>query len=136
MMRAPHLLAGLALLLSANAALAHHSGAMFDRSKTVEIKGTLKEVQWINPHAWIQLIGSPGGRGKAVEWSFELGGGGAALRRMGMTRSNPKPGDKVSIKGYPLRDGRPGASFIRMTMSDGRVFAQSIPCPAGLATCK
>lgn len=119
-------LAGLAVLTSATAATAHHSGAMFDRSKTVTIEGTLKEVQWINPHAWIEVVGSPEAGGPPVHWSIELGGGGANLKRMGMTRTYPAPGDKVSIKGYPLRDGRPGASFISMTGADGHVFAQQL----------
>jgi hypothetical protein len=103
---------------------------MFDRTKSVVIKGTLKEVQWINPHAWILLLGSSGGE-KPVLWSFELGGGGAALKRMGMTRTFPAIGSKVTVKGYPLRDGRPGGSFVSMTMADGHVFAQVIQTPAG-----
>lgn len=110
------------LFLFEGSALAHHSGAMFDRTKTVTIAGTLKEVQWINPHAWIEVMAAPEGKKSAVLWSFELGGGAGSLRGMGMTRVNPKPGDKVKILGYPLRDGRPGASFIRMIMFDGRIF--------------
>jgi len=39
-----------ALLAGATAAQAHHSFAMFDMSKTVSFKGTIKELQWTNPH--------------------------------------------------------------------------------------
>lgn len=120
----------LALGFGTAPASAHHSGAMFDRTKSVVIKGTLKEVQWINPHAWILVLGSPNGD-KPVLWSFELGGGGAALKRMGMTRTFPRIGDKVAVKGYPLRDGRPGASFVSMTLADGHVFAQILQLPGG-----
>ena len=124
------ILACLAVVLPASAASAHHSGAMFDRSKTVTVVGTLKEVQWINPHAWIEVVGSPDAGGAPVHWSFELGGGGANLKRMGMTRTYPAVGDKITIKGYPLRDGRPGASFISMTGADGHVFVQQLnPLP-------
>ena len=35
---------------------AHHSAAMFDDGKVVEVNGTIKEMQWTNPHIWIQVI--------------------------------------------------------------------------------
>ena len=34
-------------------ALAHHGGAEYDLSKTVEFKGKLTGVDMINPHSWI-----------------------------------------------------------------------------------
>ncbi len=34
--------------------MAHHSYAMFDTDKSVEIEGTVKEFQWTNPHCWIR----------------------------------------------------------------------------------
>ena len=124
------ILACMAVFMPATAATAHHSGAMFDRSRTVTVVGTLKEVQWINPHAWIEVVGSPDAAGPPVHWSFELGGGPGNLKRMGMTRTYPAVGDKVSIKGYPLRDGRPGASFISITGADGHSFVQPLsPLP-------
>ena len=46
------LLAALALPL---AAVAHHSFAMFDMAKSMNYKGTVKEVQWTNPHVWVEL---------------------------------------------------------------------------------
>jgi hypothetical protein len=95
---------------------------MFDRTRTVTISGNLKEIQWINPHAWIEVLARPEGKKPAVLWSFELGGGAGSLRGMGMTRAYPALGDKVTIVGYPLRDGRPGASFLRLIMSNGRIF--------------
>jgi hypothetical protein len=117
-------LAVLSMVAVSSAAVAHHSGAMFDRSKRVTIVGTLKELQWVNPHAWIEVVGAPDGSGAPVQWSFELGGGGGSLRGMGMTRTNPKAGDKVVIIGYPLRDGRTGASFISMT-ANGKTYSVS-----------
>jgi hypothetical protein len=114
-------------LTASGLASAHHSGAMFDRTRTVTIKGTLKEVQWINPHAWIEVMADPVGAAPPVQWSFELGGGAGSLRTMGMTRTNPAVGDRITIEGYPLRDKRPGASLIRMTTADGRVFGERLP---------
>ena len=52
-------LAGLAV---AAPALAHHSFAMFDQRKVMTLNGTVHEFQWTNPHAWIELNVSAGGK--------------------------------------------------------------------------
>ena len=51
--------------------LAHHSGAMFDSQKTVELTGTVKEFQWTNPHIWIQ-VERQNPAGATVPRRFEL----------------------------------------------------------------
>ncbi|HEY9182403.1 MAG TPA: DUF6152 family protein, partial [Gammaproteobacteria bacterium] len=62
---------GLPSLLTGIAA-AHHSTAEFDYTKQLTIQGKVKEVQWTNPHSYIQLL-VPGDDGKPVEWSVEIG---------------------------------------------------------------
>jgi hypothetical protein len=42
---------GAALAASSGAAFAHHSFAMFDADQRVTLSGTVKEFQWVNPHA-------------------------------------------------------------------------------------
>ena len=117
------------VLWSGAPALAHHSGAMFDRTKTVELSGTIKQYQFANPHVWIEVLVPekvvPGKKGKdaaTVQWSIE-GEGPAIMARMGLGPSVLKSGDKVTIKAHPLRDGRPGGSFISVTLPDGKVIA-------------
>jgi len=111
-------------------ASAHHSGAMFDRNKEVTLTGALKQVEWVSPHAWIHVL-VPTADGKSQEWSVEMGGGPANFPALGITRSYPKPGDKITIVGHPLRDGRPGASFMSITLPDGRTMGQArAPAPA------
>ncbi len=60
-------------LAAATPAHAHHSFAMFDRSKTLILKGAVKDFQWTNPHAWIQLQTAAEGDGGGKEWSIEMG---------------------------------------------------------------
>jgi hypothetical protein len=113
-------------------ALAHHSGAMFDRTKTVELIGTIKQYQFSNPHVWIEVMVPPSGKarkegqkeGKSepVQWSIE-GEGPSIMARMGLGPSVLKAGDKVTIKAHPLRDGRSGGSFIAITLPDGKIVA-------------
>ena len=64
------LLAGLAVAI-ATPALAHHSFAMFDRTKAVNITGNVKEYEWTNPHVWIHIM-APDAQGAQREWSFEM----------------------------------------------------------------
>jgi len=41
--------AAIAFALSAVPVFAHHSFAMFDRTQTLTLEGTVKEFQWTNP---------------------------------------------------------------------------------------
>lgn len=56
----------------ARAASAHHSTAEFDYTKQVTIKGVVKEVQWTNPHSYIQMLVDGEGADKVL-WSVEIG---------------------------------------------------------------
>ncbi len=60
-----------AAAISVTPLAAHHSAAMFDDEKVVELNGTIKEVQWTNPHIWIQVVVD--NNGQKTEWSLEGG---------------------------------------------------------------
>jgi hypothetical protein len=64
----------------------------------------------------------PSADGSIVEWSFETEGPNV-LTRAGIFRDTLKPGDVVTIKGHPLRDGRPGATMITVEKTDGSVLS-------------
>jgi uncharacterized Zn-finger protein len=104
----------------ATTATAHHSGAMFDQARTVTLAGTVKEYQFTHPHVWIEVM-VPDAKGKSVQWSIE-GEGPQLMARMGLKPKALQPGDKVTLKAHPLRDGRPGGSFVTMTLADGSVI--------------
>jgi hypothetical protein len=99
------------------AAQAHHSYAMFDRSKTVTLNGVVKQYQWTNPHSWIQLT-VPNDAGGADEWSIEMGSP-FELLRVGWTTTTVKAGDKVSIQIHPVKDGTKGGGFVSGTDAAG-----------------
>jgi hypothetical protein len=96
---------------------AHHSFSMFDRERTVVISGVVKDFQWTNPHTWLQVMVADK-RGKLVEWSLE-GGSPGILSRNGWKRTSLKAGEKITVEIYPLKDGKPGGSFIEITRADG-----------------
>ena len=103
-------------------ALAHHSFAMFDADKTVELSGTVKEFQWTNPHSWLQVV-VVDETGREVEWSLEMGSPGA-LARNGWRPRTVVPGDEISLSIHPLKDGSSGGQFLSATLPDGTVLGE------------
>ena len=114
-----------ALALSATAASAHHSFAMFDLGKDVTVDAVIKEVQFTNPHVWLQIL-IKDDKGTETEWSIESGAPGMMLRN-GWKPSTLKAGDKVTLTLHPLRDGKPGGSLVKVIVPDGRTLGPGAP---------
>ncbi len=112
----------LTLLVSVQPAAAHHSGAGFDSTRVVEIKGTIKEFQFKNPHTWIQILVDDG-TGKTTEWSLEWGSPNQ-LGRMGYRPSTFPPGAKITIRLNPMRNGAAAGGFIAAKFDDGTTIGQ------------
>jgi hypothetical protein len=101
-------------------ALAHHSGAAYDHTKQNTVEGEVKEWRWSNPHAWLQIY-VPGQNGDKKLWSFEATSPNILVKQ-GFTRKGMLPGDKIKVTFYPLGDGGPGGSLIRVVKDDGTVM--------------
>jgi len=102
--------------------MAHHSSAMFDGTKMTELTGTIKELQWTNPHVWIQ-IDAKNAAGAKEEWSIE-GGSPNTLSRQGWQKSTFKPGDAVMIRINPMRDGTHAGQFVAAKFADGKTLGR------------
>ena len=120
-------LAAASLALSAASAFAHHSFAMFDRSRTVTLVGVVKEFQWTNPHTWLQ-VDSPKADGQVQEWSIE-GLSTGTLSRSGWKPRIFQPGDKVTVRIYPMKDGSTGGSFVGAILPNGQTLGKMDPQP-------
>jgi Cu/Ag efflux protein CusF len=112
------LAASAALCLGATAQ-AHHSTAMFDFSKQVEITGTVKDFEWTNPHTWTNVT-VEGGKTAGV-YGLE-GMSPNYLSRNGWTKRTLKQGDKVTFEVHPLKDGRKGGFMVSAKLADGTVL--------------
>ena len=97
--------------------LAHHSGAMFDSSKSLTLNGTVKAFQWTNPHCWIQVV-VPSHDGP-VEWAIEMGSP-VELFRGGWKPRTLNAGDKIVVTVHPMRDGSNGGLFVSATDAQGK----------------
>lgn len=107
---------------SSDDARAHHAATMFDREQTVELEGVIREFQWTSPHVWIQ-VQVENEAGELEEWSIE-GGTPSRLYRAGWRPTSFNPGDPVTIRGYPLRDGGKAALFIGAKLEDGSTLGR------------
>ncbi len=114
--------AGLALSAS-TAALAHHSFAMFDRTREVTVNGVVREFQWSNPHAYIQIVAQDS-NGNDVEWSLEMGSP-MYLYARGWRPRTLRSGMEVQVRINPLRNGRPGGVVIDVTDDEGNVIGSN-----------
>ena len=109
-----------ATLALSGAAMAHHSFAMFDRTKEVELRqAVVANWQWTNPHIWLDVVVSTGRQ--AGRYSIE-GGSTGLLRRQGWAKSSLKPGDRVTVFYSPLKSGQPGGALLAVVLPNGRML--------------
>jgi hypothetical protein len=108
------LIAGIALTAPAEA---HHSFAMFDSARQLDIEGTIKEFAWTNPHVAIYIAAAPKDGKPETVWTIEATSPGN-LSRMGWNKNTFKPGDRVKMTIRPLRTGEPGGAFSKAVMLD------------------
>lgn len=106
-------------VLYAATAAAHHSfAAEFDIAKPVQLRGTVTEVEFLNPHSWIH-VDVKKDDGTIEKWSIE-GGTPNTLFRMGINRNSLPAGTEILVDGYQARDGSNRASGRDVTLADGR----------------
>ena len=121
----PHLkqtgvLAAVMALAVASPALSHHSHAMFDHSKEMTITGTVTEFVFRNPHVFL-YIDARNEKGETQNYWVEMSNLPNMIRR-GIGQSTFKPGDKVTVHVHPLKDGRPGGSYVTITDAAGKSY--------------
>jgi hypothetical protein len=109
-----------ALCAFGGAAVAHHSTAMFEWGKEKTLDGTIDKWEWTQPHTFIWIV-VPAKGGKAEQWGFE-GMSPSWLGRRGWNLKSLNRGDKVKLTYYPLRDGRHGGFYVRVTLPDGKTL--------------
>ncbi len=117
------------LLMFEQDAFAHHSYAMFDHSRAVTVNGTVAKLEWTNPHVFVWLyVKRADNPGEYDLYGFE-NGPITMLMRVGWTKDSFRAGDKVAVQYFPLKDGRPGGSFIKAVLANGSVLLGDTHAP-------
>jgi hypothetical protein len=116
--RLPLTLLGVVFVLGGHATQAHHSElAEFDPDQPVNVTGTLRKVEWANPHVWF-FVDVTETDGTVTTWGFSTSPPGSLMRR-GVTKDAMRIGAVVNVQGSRARDGSNNSSTRRFTFEDG-----------------
>ena len=116
---------GLLMVMTAPA-VAHHSFAVFDHTRTLTIRGTVTKFQWTNPHGFLE-VDVPQADGTTKHFSIELTSINM-MQRTGWRSNMIKAGDKISAVVAPLLSGDPVGLGLEVTLADGT--KRDLPVPA------
>ncbi len=115
-------LAGVVLSLLIAPAFPHHSFAMFDSDTTFERQATVVEFQWTNPHAWLEVM-IDDDQGQSTQWSIEMSSPGSLVRD-GWRPTTVVPGDEVTVRFNPRKDGTPAGAFLSLVVPTGETLGE------------
>jgi hypothetical protein len=128
----PAVAAGCAVLLMmpAVSAWAHHSFASeYDADRPAKIQGTVKRVEWINPHSWITMD-VKNADGTVTTWEIEAGAPNAMFRR-GFNKDSLPVGTDIVVTGYLAKNGLHRINGRDLTFPDGRKLFMATSNPFG-----
>lgn len=111
---------GAGTLMAAGLPLAaHHSfSAEFDVNKKVVLEGTVVQLEWVNPHSWLDIdVAKPDGT--VEHWKIE-GGSPSVLLRLGWNKNSLPAGTKIKVTALQAKDGQLRASAREIEFPDGR----------------
>jgi hypothetical protein len=124
-----------AAVLSTGAASAHHGFGNFDRSREVELEGTITSIDFVNPHAYVYFE-STNADGSKTARRCEMRAA-TVLRRSGWSAEMFKAGEPIKITGAPDRFDTNSCYVHTVVFADGTTadrYAQlSKPAPAAPA---
>jgi hypothetical protein len=109
----------------ASAALAHHSGASYDHDHMATMEGTVKQVNWTNPHITFVVEKDVKNGEQPSTWVFEVSSPGV-LTRSGWTKRSLRPGDHAVFHYAPLRDGTASGYLTGVTLPSGQKLSFSL----------
>jgi hypothetical protein len=106
--------------------LAHHSFAVYDHTKTLNLNGTVTRFQWSNPHAYLD-IDVKASDGTVKHYTLE-GTSINMMQRLGWRSNMIKVGDQVKTVMAPLLSGEPAGLLLEITLPNGE--KKDLPVPA------
>jgi hypothetical protein len=111
-------------IIAGGLAFAHHSTAGYDLDHMEELPGTLKQLNWANPHISFIIDTDAKDGPRSGTWAFEASSPGV-LTRSGWTKRSIQPGDHAMFTFAPLRDGKPGGILRKVKLDNGTELSYS-----------
>ena len=104
---------------------AHHSIVEFDYTKAYAVTGRVKELQWTNPHSWVQVLVENANH-ENIEFGFELGAPVFNIR-LGWRKDSVQAGDIVTVVYCPSKNGSPRGTLMYIHLPSGEVLPGVAP---------
>ena len=102
--------------------LAHHGEANYDTEKTVSVKGTVTEFEFVNPHVQITMD-VKNDKGELEKWTGEARSPAMLARYGGWDRNTIKVGDVITFYGHRTKNGSTFMRLEKIVTSDGKELA-------------
>jgi DNA/RNA endonuclease YhcR with UshA esterase domain len=96
---------------------AHHGTASYDTTRTTTVKGTVTAFQFMNPHTLL-FLDVTDEKGNVQKWQGELTSPNH-LARNGWTKNSLKPGDQITLTGFPAKSGANSLWITKVVLADG-----------------
>ena len=96
---------------------AHHGNAVYDVTKQVNLKGTVTQFLWANPHC-VVLFDVKDDAGQVVHWMAETENP-ATMTTMGWSRYSLKPGDPITIRVITVKNAKPIGRIVYVQPATG-----------------
>ena len=119
-------LAGAGLIAPASV-VAHHGAATFDTGKEITLKGVVTEWIWANPHCFLKFDAKDD-TGAVRNWAVETQNPVTMLSR-GFARSSFKPGEAVTVRLEPVKNGAPVGRMLTVLLPDNQTLVAASPTP-------
>ena len=96
---------------------AHHGNAAYDATKQINLKGTVTQFIWANPHCVVLFDAADEG-GQTVHWMAETENP-TTMTNMGWLKSSLKAGDPITIRVITVKNGKPIGRIVWVETANG-----------------
>jgi Family of unknown function (DUF6152) len=96
---------------------AHHGNAAYDSTKQINLKGTVTQFIWANPHCVVLFDVEEGGQ--PVHWMAETENP-TTMTNMGWLKSSLKAGDPITIRVITVKNGKPIGRIVWVETASGQ----------------
>ncbi len=97
---------------------AHHGEANYDTTKTVSVKGTVTQFEFVNPHVQI-TIDVKNDKGEIEKWTGEARSPAMLSRYGGWDKNTIKIGDVITLSGHRTKNGNFFLRLVKIVKADG-----------------
>lgn len=102
-------------LAAAALAVAHHGLAAFDQTVKIDLKGTVTEFHFVNPHCIVEFDVKDD-KGQIQKWQGEMT---SPAHLKGWTATSLEPGNVVTVSGWRAKSGAPYMWLTKLSSSNG-----------------